>query len=195
MTEGVVTLSSGDNILDGSWEITTNAQGRLVMAINMGQEPGVSFEWPLADLRDDRLKFEIEGTDYELILERNCDNDEDDEDVVMIRGLFNKSLWEVAYFAENENFSTELYDGYMFSFEPNGQLSVLNPNEQEADSGRWFVYRNSEQKLEMIITFGAESNFYALGNDYHIAEVSDNRLELKHQNDWGGFNDLILEKL
>ena len=195
MAEGVVTLSSGDNILDGSWEITTNAQGRLVMPINMGQEPGVSFEWPLADLRDDRLKFEIEGTDYELILERNCDNDEDDEDVVMIRGLFNKSLWEVAYFAENENFSTELYDGYMFSFEPNGQLSVLNPNEQEADSGRWFVYRNSEQKLEMIITFGAESNFYALGNDYHIAEVSDNRLELKHQNDWGGFNDLILEKL
>ena len=195
MAEGVVTLSNGDNTSEGTWEITTNAQGRLVMAINMGQEPGVSFEWPLADLRDDRLKFEIEGTDYELILERNCDNDEDDEDVVWIRGLFNKSLWEVAYFAENENFSTELYGGYMFSFGLNGQLTVLNPNEQEADSGRWFVYRNSEQKLEIIITFGAESNFYALGNDYHIDPITENRLELKHQNDWGGSNDLVLEKL
>lgn len=195
MAEGVVTLSSGDSSSEGTWGINANAQGRLVMAINIGQEPGVSFEWPLADLRDNRLKFEIEGTDYELLLERNCDNDENDEDVIKIRGFFNKSLWEVAYFAENENFSTELYGGYLFSFGLNGQLTVLNPNEQEADTGRWFVYRNSEQELEMIITFEVESNFYALGNDYHIAEVSENRLELKHQNDWGGFNDLVLEKL
>tara|TARA_R110002049_G_scaffold190967_1_gene359661 strand:- start:21063 stop:22766 length:1704 start_codon:yes stop_codon:yes gene_type:complete len=195
MAGGVVTLGNGDNTSEGTWESTTNAQGRLVMAIDMGQEPGVSFEWPLADLRDDRLKFEIEETDYELILERNCDNDENDDDVITIRGLFNKSLWEVAYFAENENFSTELYGGYLFSFGLNGQLTVLNPNEQEVDTARWFVYRNSEQKLEMIITFEVESNFYALGNDYHITEVSENRLELKHQNDWGGFNDLVLEKL
>ena len=45
LAEGVVTLSSESNISEGSWAITTNAQGRLVMAITMGDEPGVSFEW------------------------------------------------------------------------------------------------------------------------------------------------------
>ncbi len=70
---GTVTLGEGENISQGTWEITMNEQGRLVMAITMGSEPGVSFEWPLSDLRNDRLKFEVEDIGYELVLQRVCD--------------------------------------------------------------------------------------------------------------------------
>ncbi|WP_298487914.1 hypothetical protein [uncultured Maribacter sp.] len=193
MADGVVTLSSGEVSSEGTWEITLNAQARLVMAITMGNEPGVSFEWPLSDLRDNRLKFEIPGTGYELILERNCDNDVNDEDVVWIRGLFNDSLWEVALFSENQD-PSEAYANYEFSFSTNGKVTVYNPNQVEVSTGRWFVYRNSENKLEMIITFGADSNFYPLANDYIVLEVEENRLELKHENSNGGYDHLVLEK-
>ncbi|RKR12475.1 hypothetical protein CLV91_2606 [Maribacter vaceletii] len=194
MADGVVTLSNEEVSSEGTWEITLNAQARLVMAITMGNEPGVSFEWPLSDLRDNRLKFEIPGTGYELILERNCDNDVDDEDVVWIRGLFNDSLWEVALFSENQDPSTEAYTNYEFSFSANGKVTVYNPNQVEVSTGRWLVYRNSDNKLEMIITFGADSNFYPLANDYILLEVEENRLELKHENDNGGYDHLVLEK-
>ncbi|WP_299430281.1 hypothetical protein [uncultured Maribacter sp.] len=193
MADGVVTLSSGEVSSEGTWEITLNAQARLVMAITMGNEPGVSFEWPLSDLRDNRLKFEIPGTGYELILERNCDNDVDDEDVVWIRGLFKDSLWEVALFSENQD-PSEAYANYEFSFSANGKVTVYSPNQVEVSAGRWFVYRNSDNKLEMIINFGANSNFYPLANDYIVLEVQENRLELKHENSNGGYDHLVLEK-
>ncbi len=39
MAEGVVTLSNGVNTSTGSWVITTNAQGRLVMGLTFGENP------------------------------------------------------------------------------------------------------------------------------------------------------------
>ncbi|WP_273565979.1 hypothetical protein [Maribacter halichondriae] len=192
--EGIVTLSNGETIGEGTWEITTNEQGRLVMAIVMGDEPGVSFEWPLTDLRDDRLKFEIPGTDYELILERDCDNDEGDDDVAWIRGLFIDSLWNVALFSMNNDSMAQAYVYDDFEFRQDGSIVVMNSNGVMAETGRWLVYRNSEDKLEMIIAFGSESNYYPLANDYTIVEVEENRVELRHTNDEGGMDILVLEK-
>ncbi len=198
MPEGVVTLSNGDYVSEGSWEITANEQGRLVMAITMGDEPGVSFSWPLSELRQDRLKFEVPGTDYELVLERNCDNDDTDEDVTWIRGLFNDTQWEIALFSQNEDPLTEAYGGYTYEFGMDGTITVLEMNMnmvmQEISTGKWYVYRNSDNKLEMIIRFGSDSNFYPLGNDYIILEVEENRLELKHENKNGGYDHLVFEK-
>ena len=195
---GAVTLSSGDIVSQGNWEITANAQGRLVMAITMGDEPGVSFEWPLSELRQDRLKFEIPGTDYELVLERNCDNDDNDEDVTWIRGLFNNTQWELALFSQNEDPLTDAYGDYTYEFGMDGTITVLemdmNMELQVISTGKWYVYRNSDNKLEMIIRFGSESNFYPLSNDYIILEVEDNRLELKHENKNGGYDHLVFEK-
>lgn len=191
--EGVVTLSDGETTSNGSWEITKNDDDVLVMAITMADEEGVSFEWILSDLRNDRLKFEIPDSPWELVLERNCDNDEGDEDVVWIRGLFKDTNWKVDLFSENQDPSTESYEGYSFAFGPNGVITVLNPDEEEAGKGRWFVYRNSENKLEMIITFGVNSPFYDLANDYKILEVEEDRLELKHENDENGYDHLIFK--
>ncbi|EAR02080.1 hypothetical protein FB2170_02315 [Maribacter sp. HTCC2170] len=193
--EGVVTLSSGDIVSQGTWEITTNEQGRLVMAITMGEEPGVSFEWPLSDLRDDRLKFSIPGTDYELVLERNCDNDDNDEDVTWIRGLFNETEWELALFNQNEDPMVEAYGGFIYKFSTDGAITVLDQDMQEISTGKWYVYRNSDEKLEMIIRFEPGSNFQPLSNDYKILEVEENRIELKHENRYGGYDHLIFEKI
>ncbi|MDV7140326.1 hypothetical protein R3X28_15650 [Maribacter sp. TH_r10] len=192
--EGVVTLSNDNTISEGTWDVTTNEQGRLVMAITMGDEPGVDFEWPLSSLANERLKFEIPETDYELVLERNCDNDENDNDVTWIRGLFNDSQWELALFSQNEDPLTEAYGVFTYEFNVDGTISVLDQDAIAISVGNWFVYRNSDGKLEMIIRFGSDSNFYPLGNDYLVVEVTENRLELKHENEYDGYDRLVFEK-
>jgi hypothetical protein len=129
-----------------------------------------------------------------LILERNCDNDDNDEDVTWIRGLFNDTDWELALFSQNEDPLTEAYADYTYRFGMDGTITVLDMDMTEISAGNWYVYRNSDNKLEMIIRFGSDSNFYPLGNDYKILEVEENRLELKHENDYDGYDHLVFEK-
>ncbi|MCK0156253.1 hypothetical protein MWU65_03620 [Cellulophaga sp. F20128] len=193
LADGVVTLSNKTTTSQGTWAITTNAQGRLVMAITMGDEPGVSFEWLISDLRNERLKFSIEGTYYELILERNCDDDENDEDVTWIRGIFDETKWEVDLFSQNEDDITEGYATDTYSFTADGEVIITNPNDQELDRGSWRVYRNSEGTLEMILNFSDNSNYHPLANDYVILEVEEDEISLKHKNDDGSYDRLDFE--
>lgn len=70
--DGTVLLSNGVLTTEGSWEITTNEVGYTVLAISIGNEPGLSFEWPISELRYDRLEFGIRPN-FELILEKSCE--------------------------------------------------------------------------------------------------------------------------
>ncbi|WP_425235994.1 hypothetical protein [Ulvibacterium sp.] len=196
MGDGVVTLSDGDTVSEGTWAITTNNEGRLVMAITMGDEPGVSFEWLLSDMKDRYLKFNVEGTFYELVLVRNCDGEDDDDgDVSFIRELFSDTEWEIALFSENGDDTTDAYNDVTLFIGDDGSLEVRNATQEVISNGRWFLYRNTENRLELIIAFGAGSNFYPLANDYIIVEVDESRLELKHENDDDGYDQLVLERI
>lgn len=70
--DGTVLLSNGQITSEGNWQIKTNEAGQTVLAINIGNEPELSFEWPISELRYDRLEFGIRP-DFELTLEKNCD--------------------------------------------------------------------------------------------------------------------------
>jgi hypothetical protein len=74
-TDGSVVLSTGEPNAEGTWEIQTNASGIAVLAISIGAEPGISFEWPLRELENSRLEFGTESG-YELTLEKSCSDTE-----------------------------------------------------------------------------------------------------------------------
>ncbi|MFD0796727.1 hypothetical protein ACFQZJ_04590 [Maribacter chungangensis] len=193
--DGVVTLSNRETVSEGAWEITTNQEGRLVMAIVMGEEPSVSFEWLLSDLEDRRLQFNIEGTRYEIILVRDCEaQDEEDKDVGFLTTIFNETEWKIAYAEENGDDTTQMYDDVALYMDRNGSLEVRSLNGEVYSTGIWFAYRNAEFKLELIIAFSPGSNYLPLANDYVLLDIAENRLELKHQNDGGGYDKLILER-
>lgn len=195
MADGLVTLSNEETVSEGTWEIATNQEGRLVMAIVMGDEPGVSFEWLLSDIGDRYLKFNIEGTRYEIILVRNCDTEDDeDNDVGFIRNIFNDTEWNITYFEENGDETTNLYSDVKLYIDDDGRLEVRSLNGEVFSTGRWFAYRNAEFRLELILAFSPGSNYLPLANDYLMLEIEENRLELKHQNDGEGYDRLILER-
>ncbi|MEO1010266.1 MAG: hypothetical protein AAFX53_03115 [Bacteroidota bacterium] len=194
--DGIVTLSDEETEYQGTWAITTNENGRLIMAITMGDEPGVSFEWLLSDMKDRFLKFNVEGTFYELVLVRNCDDDDDDdEDVGFLRNIFEDTEWQIAKFMENGDETTQAYADISLYIDDDGSLEVRNGDDEEISKGRWFVFRNTEYRLEMIIAFRRGSNFAPLANDYVVLEVNQERLELKHENDDGGYDHLVLERI
>ncbi len=192
---GMVTLSNGELTSQGTWEIALNAQGRLVMAIVMGEEPGVSFEWPLSELRNDRLKFEIEGTDYELILERVCNDNIDDDDVMEIRNILMGGNWMVANYSSAEVNGTTNFMAYTFNFQGANVLAVTAGQTGPTMLAHWRVLRNSDDKLNIYLNFGDQSPLADLTNDWELVSLESNRIELKTYNETNAsYEVLVFEK-
>ena len=191
--DGVVTLTNETTVTEGTWTVS-NTQGVFVVAIVMEDESAVSYEWLLTDLEDDIVKFNVEETFYELVIVKKC-IDDDEEDIEFIETIFDDTEWDIAYFAENNDESTTLFADVKLYLDDDGSLEVRNLNGEVFSNGSWFVYRNDfNGKLEMIISFEPGSNYLPLANDYQILEVDDMRIELKHENDTGLYDHLILER-
>ena len=192
--EGVVTLSNESNISEGTWAITTNAQGRLVMAITMGDEPGVSFEWLLSDLRDKRLKFNIEDSNYELILERVCDNNSDDDDVAEIRNIMMGGEWMIAKYTEGDNDETQDYAAFTFAFQAELAVNVTTGETGPTYPGLWRIIRDSEGELKCYLNFGLATAIQDLMDDWKIVSVTNSRIELKDISGDNTTEILVFEK-
>lgn len=196
MAEGMVTLTNGDVISEGTWEITLNAQGRLVMSVVMGeQEPDVSFEWPLTDLREDRLKFEIPGTGYELILQRVCDDNNADGDVPEIRNILMGGDWMIANYTSAGINGSVNYAAYRFGFQAEHLLSVSTTPESLVIGGLWRVIRNSEGELKVYLNLGADGPLEVLTDDWDFVSITTGRLELKAVHEDESITVLVFEKM
>ncbi len=182
LPDGVVTLSNSEITYEGTWEITRNDYGRLVMAINIGEEPGVSFEWPLYSLKFDRLKFEVEEIDYELILQRVCDDNANDGEVLDVRGTMLEGEWTVAEFTDNGVDITQEFEGYDFNFQPE-HLVTVSTNMDPLFNGLWRVIRNYEEELKVYLNFGDDAPFEELTDDWELVEFSADFIVLKSWNE------------
>lgn len=194
MAENAVTLSNGTNVIEGSWEVGVGSNGVLVLAINMGAEPGVSFEWPLRDLFQKRLRFEVEEIGYELILERQCPVDTEDGDVNEIRDILMGGDWVVAQFSEDGSDQTSDYQGYDFTFGMQDELTV-STNMDPLKSGLWRVVRDSDGGLEVYLNLGDDGDVFSeLTEDWDFVSISETRLELKDISDDGTVDTLVFER-
>lgn len=191
LPEGVVTLGNGQNTSEGTWEITANEQGRLVMAITMGSEPEVSFEWPLSDLRNDRLKFKVDEIGYELVLQRVCD-DSNDGDVPEIRNIMMGGDWIVALYEKGDMNETDNYAGYTFNFMANHLISTTLSETGATYPGLWRVLRNYEEKLKVYLNFGDVDVLDELTDDWKLVSITNDRIELMHvSEDEAGMTEII----
>ena len=175
--EGNVTLSNGDIVYNGTWEVAVNDEGRLVLAIQIGEEPGVSFEWPLRELTNARLKFEIEEIGYTLVLQRVCEDQ--DGDVLEIRNILFGGDWSVALFEQGDMNITESFAGYSFDFEPEHIVGATLGQTGPTQLGLWRVIRNDEGKLMVYLNFGDGEPLGHLTDDWEFVSINEGRLELK----------------
>lgn len=196
MAEGIVTLGYGGlTAINGTWEITTNAQGRLVLAVNMETAPAVNFEWPLTDLRDDRLKFAIEDLGYELILQRVCDGGAGDNDVVEIRNILMAGDWVVAKYQEGELLQTETFSAYSFAFGDGNLIEISTDGSLTTETGVWRVLRDSDGKLKFYLNSGDVDPLGELSEDWDFVSMVEGRLEVKDISGDGTITVLVFEKV
>ncbi|MEX0313748.1 MAG: hypothetical protein AB3N18_06190 [Allomuricauda sp.] len=192
MAEGVVTLSDGETTSTGEWEIGLNDDEVPALLITMGDEPGVSFDWPLRDLDDSRLKFYVEEVGYELILLRVCDDNANDGDVVEIRAAMMDGTWNVAQYMEDNEDLTAEFDGLDFYFNEMHRVQV-DENDNPIIEGLWRVIRNHDNHLKFYLNFANDAKFGEITDDWYIESVTADRLELVHE-DENSTETLVFEK-
>lgn len=190
--EGVVTLSNGVNVSEGSWEISETANGELAIALSFGSEEKVTFEWPLRELTEKYIRFEVQ--DYQLIVERHCEDDIDD-DVVYIREILSDGDWMVAKHTKGDENDTEVYAEYVFGFDAN-QVLAVTVNQDPIIDGLWKVYRDCDSKLRVVLNFGEHDILSEFNHRWKFVSIEEGRLELKIYNEINNqYEVLVLEKL
>ena len=193
MAEGMLTLTNGVTITNGTWEAKFNAEQQVVLAITIADDADLSFEWPLDEIEADRLTFDMDGVDTELKLQRVCNNNLDDGDVVEIRNVMLEGEWAIASYLENEMDMTESFGGYSIGFMDDYQMSLLEGGDSFAN-GLWRVIRDSDDQLKVILNFGDNMPFDELTDDWQVLSITDTRLELKHISGDDSVDILVLEK-
>ncbi|GLU43887.1 hypothetical protein [Allomuricauda sp. NBRC 101325] len=191
--DGNVVLGNGVSVTEGTWEIGLNSQLQLSLLITMGVEPDVSFEWPLVDLLDSRLKFKIEETDHEMILLKVCDDSAGDGDVSEIRNILMGGAWNVALYQEGELDSTASFTGMDFNFQAEHQLQV-SVNADPTVNGLWRVLRDSEEGLKLYINFDTMDELAELTEDWKFVSMTSTRIELMDESSDGTIKTLVFEK-
>ncbi|RNC90271.1 MAG: hypothetical protein ED555_07450 [Allomuricauda sp.] len=195
---GVATLTNGDVVSEGTWEVGYNEEQVLALLISFGDEPAVNFNWPLRDLDDDRLKFSVEEIDYELILQRVCDDNANDGDVVEIRSIMMDGSWSVAMLETvtndgNTAVGTEEFAGLDFYFNAMHQVQV-DENDNPITTGLWRVIRNYNDHLVFYLNMGEDAPFDDLTEAWYITEVSADRIELVYEDEYIPSKVLVFEK-
>ncbi len=175
---GGVTLGNGVTVNDGSWEVTVNAQGELVLLINIGEEGAVSFEWPVRDLDENRLKFDIPDIGYELILERVCGDNAGDGDVSYIREVMMSGNWVITTYLENDFDGTDLFFSYNFAFQAEHQMAVTIGETGVTQAGYWRVIRDSSGSLKVYLNGGENDPLNEITDDWNVGEISETEIQL-----------------
>ena len=193
MADGVVTLSNGINPSQGTWEVGFNDEMQLALLITLGAEGSVSFNWPLRDLTNERLSFEVEDIGYELVLQRVCDDNAGDGDVLEIRNIMLGGQWNVALYTEGDVDLTSNYTDFDFSFSNMNQVEI-SQNDDPIALGLWRVIRNADEALKFYLNFSDPGNNFApLTGVWYIEEVDASRIRLVYE-DENTVNVLVFEK-
>lgn len=178
LPNGEVELGNGTKISKGTWEVSPNAQGLLVLSIKIEEEEYISLEWLLADFKEKHIKFSMADGDYGLVLEKLCDNGEADKDVVGIREIMGEGDWTVAKYLEDGDDEAKEYAGLYFAFSENEMVTVSDKGYTE-HVGLWRVIRDSRDQLKCYLNFGDEESLEELSKSWKVVAIDPGRIELK----------------
>jgi len=95
-----------------------------------------------------------------------CPNNNNDD----LTDIITTGTWRVSYYINNGDEDTSLFHGYVFSFKPDGTVSVTRPSLPVAP-GTWNEHDNNTR---FDLDFGAAGLLERLNEDWVVASVDDN---------------------
>ncbi|WP_422860801.1 hypothetical protein ACOKFD_08210 [Flagellimonas sp. S174] len=196
--DGTLTVGNGITSFSGTWEIVSNDDNVRTLKINIGDEPAVSFDWPLTEIDGPsivgttRLVFEDENADYEMVLEKVCNDNADDQDVAEIRNIALGGGWNVTSYISNGMDMTADFNDMDFNFSNMHQLEV-SVNDTPIAAGLWRVLRDTDEELKFFVNLEENATLAELTDDWHIVSVESSRIELAYE-DEDTTETLVFEK-
>lgn len=185
----VVKIRVNGELVSGTWDVL-EYNDVFVLQINLDGRPELQLEWIITFLEPHVIK--LESQENEMIIKRHCPDG--DDDVNYINNVLNEGEWEVALYMDENIDETDDFYLYVVDFIESGRAKVTDPN-NGITSGSWLAYRNDEGMLKLGLRF-TEEPFNELSHRWKIAEISENRIELKDYSSTGSVESrLVFERL
>jgi len=190
--DGVVKIRVNGEFVSGTWDVL-EYNDVFVLQINLDGRPDLQLEWAITFLGPQMIKLESQNN--QMVIKRHCPDADDDVDY--INDVLNEGNWEVALYDDGLVHvvdPTENYFMYVVNFLESGRAKVTDPN-NGITSGSWLAYRNDEGMLKLGLRF-MDAPFNELSHRWKIAEISENRIELKDYSSTGSVErKLVFERL
>lgn len=193
-SDGSLTLGDGMNVSLGTWEVGVDNRLRPVLKITMenGTEP--SFDWPLWDLTESRLKFKTEDGAHELVVLRICDGDNQDGDVVENRNFVLGNPWTLSQFTVGEDDLAAPFEGMEFQFGSDNRMEVGTADGPLA-TGLWRILRDSGEGLRFHLNFEGSADLGTLTDNWRLVSISATEIQLKDDSDSNKVKGLVFIRL
>jgi len=190
--DGVVKIRVNGEFVSGTWDVL-EYNDVFVLQINLDGRPDLQLEWAITFLGPQMIKLESQNN--QMVIKRHCPDADDDVDY--INDVLNEGNWEVALYDDGLVHvvdPTENFFMYVVNFLESGRAKVTDPN-NGITSGSWLAYRNDEGMLKLGLRF-MDAPFNELSHRWKIAEISENRIELKDYSSIGSVErKLVFERL
>ena len=168
----------------------------------LDDEDIAGFNFPINLLSFDGSEISITSVEVlEATLEyaiNICDEDDDfdyndDDDIILLNFLINGN-WIIDEYSFNDDDFTKDYNGYVFNFKENSEVSASNGI--QSINGNWSVDNTDINNLLVILNFGNIPPFDVLNENWKITESEVDRLALEIGSEAGmDLKILVFEKL
>ncbi|MDD3005353.1 hypothetical protein [Flavobacterium sp.] len=157
----------------------TNANGNQIIINNNSELE--------AEIENAEASCEGQGDDDDDDFDDDEDNDDDNSPIAtMFLTNIQTGTWRVTYFFDTTN-KTANYQGYNFTFNPNGTIAVSSGN--ATFSGQWEAYvDDNEDTLEIEFS---SSQLEKLSDDWEIIEYSETQIRMKDVSGGNGETDFL----
>ncbi len=194
LTDGTIIGETDTETFEGTWEASGEGED-IDVEINIPDLDILNRVWTLHEIDEDDDEFEVELRDGDDELEFKCEGDMDDDDDTNDSVLTTTLLegeWIVAFFEEDGDNQTTLYEDFVFDFQESNDVIVDNGTIVE---GTWNAFNNDQ---EMSLDFGVMNDLLEELNDddWEVVQIEIDRVELLDISGGGGGTDiLVFEKL
>ncbi len=100
-----------------------------------------------------------------------------------VANVANNGSWTITYFFDDNEDETSDFDGYTFTFGPNGELTATYGS--NTIIGTWSVDADDDNEVDVDfnISFSSSANFEELNDDWDIKSYTDTEIELSDEDD------------
>ncbi|MBN4085169.1 hypothetical protein JYT89_02370 [Flavobacteriaceae bacterium AH-315-B10] len=180
----------------------TNDAELFELLENLDDYITINFSFPIALITWGGTEISVNSLEsLEANLENainDCDEDDDydfnDDDDIILSGFLTDGNWIIDEYAFVDEDFTEDYEGYVFNFDDNMNISANNG--VQLVSGNWLIDNTNPNNLLVIFNFDATAPFNVLNENWNITESQADRLALEIGSETNGdLKILVFEKL